>query len=363
MPNTLRQFSEEENTREKGNTMTKNIEYTERGIAVPPEIMDDLTRREFLIGAGLIALVPACGSGEEESSPSGETRTIEHSLGTTEVPVSPERVVVVDRGATLPNLLVLGIEPIAAGTGSFTQREFPNVPRDFDEDLESVGILDFSGEEINLESIAALNPDLLIGQDSFIESVYEELSQIAATVASKQRAEDFRPELRFLAEVFGREERAETLIADFDRRVEEAADRFGDLGTVTVASVFPGEIRVFSPDSLTGGLISDFGAAIVPDTETFSGGEVVVGVIVGLSEEAIPSLDGDILILLQNLTSQEETDYIAELESRPIWRNLPAVRNERVFVLDVQLAAGNGGLPGLQATLNELIEFFTRNGS
>jgi ABC-type Fe3+-hydroxamate transport system substrate-binding protein len=80
-----------------------------------PEI-DDVTRREFLIGAGLIALDPACGrSGEEDAFGSSETRAIEHALGTTRVPTEPRRVVSLTGSSDMDALLALSFEPVTAG--------------------------------------------------------------------------------------------------------------------------------------------------------------------------------------------------------------------------------------------------------
>ncbi|MGH3089198.1 MAG: twin-arginine translocation signal domain-containing protein, partial [Rubrobacteraceae bacterium] len=59
-----------------------------------PEIHNDLTRRDFLAAAALIALAPGCGGGEESGEgASDETKEVEHSLGTSDVPVEPERVI------------------------------------------------------------------------------------------------------------------------------------------------------------------------------------------------------------------------------------------------------------------------------
>jgi iron complex transport system substrate-binding protein len=336
----------------------KNIEVP--GFILPG--IEDITCRDFLVGGAAALLLGGCGSGGGGNEASGETRTVEHALGTTEVPVAPQRVVIADRIATLPNLLALGVEPVAAGTATFTEDPFANVPDSYRVDLEDVESLDVDSG-VNLERIAALEPDLIIGQDSNVEEVYEELSRIAPTVAITPDYEDFRTELRFAGRVFGMEERAEELIEDFDRRVEEAAGNLGDPGTASVVSMFPGEVRLYSAESVVGGLVESLGARNVPELESLSVGEVGAGVVYGLSEEVIPDLRGETLILLQNLTRQEETDYIAELESRPIWQSLPAVENDRVFTLDVQLSTGFAGLPGLEATLGELIRFFSNDGN
>jgi ABC-type Fe3+-hydroxamate transport system substrate-binding protein len=120
-------------------------------------------------------------------------------------------------------------------------------------------------------------------------------------------------ELRFAGRVSGMEEQAEELIEDFDRRVDEAAGNLGDLGTTSVVSMFPGEVRLYSAESVVGGLVESLGARNVPELESLSVGEIRAGVVYGLSEEVIPDLQGETLILLQNPTSQEEMDYIAGL--------------------------------------------------
>lgn len=69
------------------------------GPAAPRSLRrDDITRREFLIGAGLIVLATSCGEragGGGEEGASEEARTIDHKYGTTEIRGVPERVVTV----------------------------------------------------------------------------------------------------------------------------------------------------------------------------------------------------------------------------------------------------------------------------
>lgn len=98
--------------------MTNTIESSERGITLPssPEV-DDVTRREFLIGAaGLMLLPAACNSGEEGEGTraSGDTRTIRHASGETEVPAKPRRTVSLTSVTELDGLLTLGVDLAAA---------------------------------------------------------------------------------------------------------------------------------------------------------------------------------------------------------------------------------------------------------
>jgi hypothetical protein len=69
---------------------------TRKSIEVPgftlPGI-EDITRRDFLIGGAVALLLAGCGSGETESEFSGDTRTVESPMGSVEFPENPERLV------------------------------------------------------------------------------------------------------------------------------------------------------------------------------------------------------------------------------------------------------------------------------
>jgi ABC-type Fe3+-hydroxamate transport system substrate-binding protein len=92
--------------------MKKTIETP--GMLLPE--VDDATRREFLIGAAGLLLLPAACGGQQDGgdSPSGETRTVEHQLGTTEVPVNPQRIVALDSAIIPDGLLALDEKPVGA---------------------------------------------------------------------------------------------------------------------------------------------------------------------------------------------------------------------------------------------------------
>ncbi len=65
--------------------------------------------------ASLVCLVAAagCASPQEEESSTAETRTVTHLYGTTDIPVDPKRVVVLDAGNVLESVLALGVVPVA----------------------------------------------------------------------------------------------------------------------------------------------------------------------------------------------------------------------------------------------------------
>src|SRR5688500_7127369 len=110
------------------------------------------TRRDFLAILAAAALLPACST-DSGSGPAPATRTVQHPLGTTEVPVAPTRVVALDRRAALPHLLALGVTPIAALTyESIIGTPFPPV---IAEQARDVAVLPVAGsaDDPNLEAV------------------------------------------------------------------------------------------------------------------------------------------------------------------------------------------------------------------
>lgn len=127
-----------------------------------PAIVDDATRRQFLAGIAAAGLLAACGSNEEAGTSQGAdapaTRSVDHALGTTEVPVEPQRVVAVTGTEELDALVALGVVPVAAaelelGVG-FSEQADPF--------LGDVAMLP-TRREINVEEVATHRPDLIIG--------------------------------------------------------------------------------------------------------------------------------------------------------------------------------------------------------
>lgn len=150
--------------------------------------IEDITRRQFLAGAGsLLILAPyGCGSSEEsgaggETTSSG-TRTVDSPYGQVELPANPQRLV---PGYTteMDYALVLGI-PMTAGTGSrgganqpfaaYQREAYP----DRLEELEKVTTF----PEANYEQIAVAGPDCILDQvANDDEGRYERFSEVAPT--------------------------------------------------------------------------------------------------------------------------------------------------------------------------------------
>ncbi|MEM8529534.1 MAG: ABC transporter substrate-binding protein, partial [Chloroflexota bacterium] len=162
------------------------------------------TRRRFLIGtSGLlgVAALTGCGQGRPEPAQvDGPTRTVEHALGTTEVPETPQRVIACDYYFTLPTAVQLEIPVVGVPFGA--AQALPDwVAAIAPEDVTDIG----TNVAPNLERMSSLQPDLIIGFEFFLESIYNEVAAIAPTVALPREMLNggWKNGVRKLAEAFG----------------------------------------------------------------------------------------------------------------------------------------------------------------
>ena len=318
------------------------------------------TRREFLIGAGSLLILAPYGCGEESSqggdttsgeATSGETRTIEHALGTTEVPVDPRRVIVMDGEITLDPVAALGIEPVGAAVPPVAAQDIPDqIAREIEGEMILLG----SANEPNLEEAAALNPDLIIGAPELIEGVYGELSQISPTVAVAYEQTRWKERLRRVGAVFGRQERAESLRTEYDRRVADLRadlrDRLDEIA-VTVARATDLGFRYLTVDgSFPGTVLDDVGLSQPTQQKTGSVGGGDPEPYIELSFENIPTLEADYIFLLV-----DEGQSLEELKSNPLWEGLEGQK--------IEIPSGRwifGNILTAKAMLDDLEEYLVR---
>jgi iron complex transport system substrate-binding protein len=256
---------------------------------------NDVTRREFLIGAvGLLLLPAGCGSGEEApvrvEYESGLARTVSHAFGKTEVPRDPERVLALGQEDMLADLLSIGVKPVASLSN--LADSFPGLAPEETEGIEPI----LATGEVSLEQFTALSPDLIVGHDFFVEQAgYEELSRIAPTVAVA--AEDTTAAYFQTLAVFGEEETARRRVEEFEDRLRTAGEELGAGGrTVSLATVYPGPSLAAWVDGPTPvpKLVLDLGFRLAPDRDEVEGllARALPGVFGGFRGTRLPERRG-----------------------------------------------------------------------
>lgn len=155
----------------------------------------------------------AADSGSAASFP----RTVAHLAGETVIEAKPMKIAT-PYISFVDYMAVLDAYPVAAQGVDTIERNFPNLSKR----IAGKGIIDL-GMEADLERLLAVQPDLIIAADD-MKDQYERLSQIAPTVIFPQ-ADDWRTTLKQIAEVIGEEEKAEQVLADFDRKSAEYKEK------------------------------------------------------------------------------------------------------------------------------------------
>ncbi|GLY07779.1 MULTISPECIES: ABC transporter substrate-binding protein [Actinoplanes] len=132
-----------------------------------------------LLGAALV--LSACGGdGDDAGETTVATRTVTADNGTVEVPADPQRVVTIGN-TTLP-LIDMGGAPV--GVTDVTASELSLIPEQQKATFQAATSLGSSGDQVDMEKLAALKPDLILAQlpDSEFEQIAKQLDSIAPTL-------------------------------------------------------------------------------------------------------------------------------------------------------------------------------------
>lgn len=313
-------------------------------------------QRFFITALTLLSFaLPACGQllpaqpqpqFTFQVTESAENRTIVHRFGQTSIPKTPQRVVLLGEEGMLTDLLDAGIKPIAASVNS------PESLHGFN-DAELQGVDVFNSTQPNLDRIAALNPDLIVGSGFFIDQIgYDTLNKIAPTISID--ASDWRQEYRDLLTVFGRCGLSQERLAAFDTAVANARRALNANGRpVSIGALYSGPSPAAWVDGPTAPpeLVRDLGFTLSPSPDQVKDLGIKSGRVF-FSLERLDLFQGDDLILLQSNVIQGEASAIEQVQANPLWPKLRDVQRGRVHVID---RLGYAGLRGRSRLLTELV--------
>lgn len=146
------------------------------------------------------------------------TKVIEDAFGQVQVPLHPERIVVLDDHVYLDPILALGIRPVGIlSCAPGCNEAFRGIPSELTIGIPDVGNL----AQPSLEKILQLKPDLILAHTDN-KHIYPLLSAIAPTVAIDYfTVTDFKKRLRYLARILGESDRAEELLVQYGDRVQQ----------------------------------------------------------------------------------------------------------------------------------------------
>ena len=281
------------------------------------------------------------------------TRTVAHALGQTEVPLQPNRVVVMNPVVDLDNLLALGIKPV--GFAEFTQdRPFPVPPYLSSQTagVATVGVL----TQPNLESILLLNPDLIIISESQ-RRLYRQLSKIAPTVGVSPRVSQWQDRFLALADAVNQTATAEQLLNEYDQKVATFKQTLGDRLTdveVSYIRVRTDGIFLYVRSSLVGDVMTDLGLRRPPAQDVV----LARSTRIPISLEELAKADGDVMFVF-GVEFGDTPAMFAQLQTNPLWQRLNAVKTDRVYVV-TETYWSFPGIQGAKLLVDDLTQYLTQ---
>ncbi|WP_408009001.1 ABC transporter substrate-binding protein [Pseudalkalibacillus sp. A8] len=311
----------------------------------------------FAIMLAFVVALAACGGGSGEGSgekkdgdneKSESTFTVEHAMGETEVPEKPERVVILTNEGT-EALLSMGVKPVGAVQSWLGDPWYDHIADDM-EGVEVVG----TESDINLEAIAALNPDLIIGNKMRQEKFYDQLSDIAPTVFSSELRGDWKINFELYAKALNKEEEGKKVLAEFDQRIEDIKEKLGDKVNMEVSVVrfLAGNSRIYFKDSFSGVILEQIGFKRPESQDKPDFAEEV-------TKERIPDMEGDILFYFTYETGDNEaTKTEEEWTNDPLWKNLDVVKEGNAHRVSDAIWNTAGGVKAANLTLDDIEKYF-----
>jgi iron complex transport system substrate-binding protein len=264
------------------------------------------TRTRTLVTAflalAMTSTLAACSGSDGATADDSAERTVEHAMGTTDVPGDPQRVVVLDT-VLLDATMALDVTPV--GTAMIANSEsLPDYLGDEVSEISSVGPI----LEPDLEQIAELEPDLILSAKTRHEDLYDSLIDIAPTVFTETSGEGWRDSVSTVGEALNRATEAETLLEDYDSKVAEVREAIGVEGesAQVVRPREAGAFRLYGPDTFTGDVLTDLGFSI-PEQDWDDSG------IIELSAENADQAAADWLFLSDDTSNPELSEETIDL--------------------------------------------------
>ncbi|MER7669259.1 iron-siderophore ABC transporter substrate-binding protein [Kitasatospora sp. NPDC096128] len=276
-----------------------------------------------------------------DAAPGVYPRTVKHAMGETVIPAKPTRVVVLDTGE-LDNVVSLGIQPVGV-VHTDASKSLPSYLKDKAGNPAAVGTIN----SLNLEAIAALKPDLILGSQLRAQDQYAQLSKIAPTVFSLRPGYPWKQNFLLNASPFGLQAEAQ---AQLDAYQAAAAAIGTGLGgkrpSITPLRFMPGRTRLYAELSFIGTILTD-----VPLPQPAI--EQVKELAVEVSPEQIDKADAD-WIFYGMYGSPSSTSQDAVLGGA-LWKTLGAVKSgqarpvsDETWFLGLGVMAANAVLSDLK---------------
>ncbi len=304
-----------------------------------------------LVIAGLVGGTLIFGTSKKDSSSNqnvSEKISVKHPLGTTDVDVNPEKIVVFDFAA-LDAIETLGVDGVV---GTPKSSSIPGYLEKYKgEEYANIGGL----KEPDLEKINELDPDLIIingRQHSF----YDQLKEIAPTISLAKEdgkyMESFTRNMEVLGDIFEKEDKVDEELAKINSKIEDINKEVTENEyTATTLMVSDGNLSVFGAESRFGHIYNNLGFKNTDDNiKAANHGQDV-------SFEYVASQPSDYMFVVDKsvISSDKNQKPAKEILNNDLINNTQVAKNDNIVYLDTHSwYLSDGGFISTNTMLDEV---------
>ncbi|WP_226037568.1 ABC transporter substrate-binding protein [Aquibacillus saliphilus] len=288
-------------------------------------------------------------SEDQSATESEDVREISHAMGDTTIEGTPKRIVTLYQGAT-DTIVAFDVKPVGAVESWLQQPTYEYLS----EDLEGVEIVGTETQP-NLEEIAKLNPDLIIASALRHEEIYDQLTEIAPTVAH-ETVFDFKGTVELMGEAINQEEKANELLTAWDDRVKDfqgkVTEKLGDEWpkNVSILNFRADHARIYFT-GFAGSILAELGFTRPENQQSDEWGIQLT------DKESIPEMNADVFYIFNEEDPAVEQTF-EEWKNHPLWDNLDAVKNDQVYMVDEIIWNMGGGIKAANLMLDDIYDRF-----
>lgn len=284
----------------------------------------------------LSMVLAACGSSsndKEEKASSDDTQEIEYNGDTYEVPEKIDKIAIASL-ESMEDAAILGVKPAAAVTVG------GEIPDYLDMDLEGVEPVG-ERKEPSYEALLNVDPDVITWTTKSPEEVTQQLEKVATTFPYSHFSSDWDENLRLMAKLSGKEDKAEEIIDDYNDKLAETKEtldkKLDNDDEVIMIRIREGNIFVYSDDVYYNPFLYDELELTVPKAVEDAEAQEMI------SLEKFAEMDPDyIFVQFSEDENADDPEALKKLEDDPIWKSMKAVKEDHVYVNAVDNLAQGG---------------------
>ncbi|PTE83250.1 iron citrate ABC transporter substrate-binding protein [Staphylococcus equorum] len=314
-----------------------------------------------LILALTVVLLTACGSGNDKDT--GESKRdkankvdvmIKHDGGTTKLDKNPERVVALEF-SYVDALAALDIKPVGIADDGKKDRILKPI-REKIGNYKSVGLR----KQPNLEEISNQKPDLIIADTNRHKGIQKDLEKIAPTILLTSFDSDYKDNLdafKTIAKAVGEEDKGKERLKEHQDLMSEYSKEITmDKSEPVLATVIAKSGLLSHPENTyVGELLKELGFKnALNKTETDNLAKYLKGPYLQLNSEVLSDINPGRMFIM--VDEGKEDPNLKKQEQDPVWKNLDAVKNNKVSIFDRNTWARARGIISSEEIAKQLVE-------